>query len=356
MASIFKHGRRWRAQVRIKNKPTISDIFDTKNDAKVWARQVEADLHKSSSNDPSMTFGRILDTYIANSRPGGDTKQTVLRQLRDYWADWRISEIHSGSVTDYVNLRQRGGAKPCTILQHVIYLQTVLRHGGVLAGCDGAILARERVASAVKTLRHLGKIAEADERTRRPTQDELEQLADFFVSRPRSNVPMADIMLWAICTCCRLGEITGAKGARLEDLDPEARTIWVRGRKHPRLPEGRDDCVPLLVGPVTWRGNTVDPLEIALRQRALFRTDGPIFRYSTAAVESAWIKACKQLGIEDLRFHDLRHEGISRLFEADYDIPQVAAVSGHRSWKHLRRYTHLRPGAIHGKSLAPIFE
>jgi integrase len=43
-----------------------------------------------------------------------------------------------------------------------------------------------------------------------------------------------------------------------------------------------------------------------------------------------------------LHFHDLRHEGISRLFESDWNFPQVASVSGHKDWKMLERYTHLR--------------
>jgi integrase len=47
------------------------------------------------------------------------------------------------------------------------------------------------------------------------------------------------------------------------------------------------------------------------------------------------------LGIENLRFHDLRHDGISRLFELGKTIPQAACVSGHRSWVSLRRYTHI---------------
>ena len=47
------------------------------------------------------------------------------------------------------------------------------------------------------------------------------------------------------------------------------------------------------------------------------------------------------LGIEDLRFHDLRHEGTSRLFELGHDIPRVAQHTGHRSWQNLQRYTHL---------------
>lgn len=46
--------------------------------------------------------------------------------------------------------------------------------------------------------------------------------------------------------------------------------------------------------------------------------------------------------IEDLRFHDLRHEGVSHLFEIGYNVPYAAAVSGHRSGTSPKRYTHLR--------------
>ena len=67
-----------------------------------------------------------------------------------------------------------------------------------------------------------------------------------------------------------------------------------------------------------------------------------IFPYSTDAISAGFTRACQQLEINDLRFHDLRHEGVSRLFELGKTIPQVAAVSGHRSWSSLQRYTHLR--------------
>lgn len=67
-----------------------------------------------------------------------------------------------------------------------------------------------------------------------------------------------------------------------------------------------------------------------------------IFPCSTDAINAAFTRGCKILGIADLRFHDLRHEGISRLFEMGRTIPQVAAVSGHRSWTSLKRYTHIR--------------
>jgi site-specific recombinase XerD len=58
------------------------------------------------------------------------------------------------------------------------------------------------------------------------------------------------------------------------------------------------------------------------------------------------------LKIEDLHFHDLRHEGTSRLFEAGFSIQQVALVTGHKDWKMLRRYTHLKPETLHA---APNF-
>ncbi|MEQ8167147.1 MAG: tyrosine-type recombinase/integrase, partial [Alphaproteobacteria bacterium] len=67
-----------------------------------------------------------------------------------------------------------------------------------------------------------------------------------------------------------------------------------------------------------------------------------IFPYTTDAIGASFTRACKLLGIDDLRFHDLRHDGVSRLFELGLNIPKVASNSGHRSWTSLKRYTHLR--------------
>jgi integrase len=67
-----------------------------------------------------------------------------------------------------------------------------------------------------------------------------------------------------------------------------------------------------------------------------------IFPYSEEAIGANFTRACKLLEIEDLHFHDLRHEGVSRLFELGWTIPRAATVSGHRSWQSLQRYSHLR--------------
>jgi integrase len=75
---------------------------------------------------------------------------------------------------------------------------------------------------------------------------------------------------------------------------------------------------------------------------AMPKREDRIFPYSTDAISAAFTRACKILEIDDLHFHDLRHEGISRLFELGQTISQVATISGHRSWQSLKRYSHLR--------------
>jgi integrase len=61
---------------------------------------------------------------------------------------------------------------------------------------------------------------------------------------------------------------------------------------------------------------------------------------------SAWQRLIKRTGIIDLRFHDLRHEAISRFFEMGLSVPEVALISGHRDYRMLQRYTHLKPEEV----------
>lgn len=346
MASIYKVATGWRAQVRLKNKPTTSKLFPTKREAQIWAREQEELLHKNNSSNHLITFDEILETYKTHAPPGGKTKQNIIARLEKYWKGWRIIEMHSGTISDYAAKRRDSGAGPNTVLQDLIYLNVVLGHGGVLAGCREAQVARMELSSAIKSLRHTGIIADSSERDRRPTEEELEKLARWFCTRPRTTLPMMDIVLFAVCTTMRLGEIVGPGGITWSDYDPHNRTIWVRARKDPRRPDGRDDLVPLVKGPVTFAGNTVDPCEIIARQASAYIKSGRVFPFAEQRVSLAFASACGALQICDLHFHDLRHDGISRLFEAGYDIPQVSAISGHRSWKNLKRYTHLRPGSV----------
>jgi integrase len=105
--------------------------------------------------------------------------------------------------------------------------------------------------------------------------------------------------------------------------------VLVRDMKHPGEKIGNDQWVDL------------PPEALAVVERQP-QSGERIFPASTDAVSAAFTRACQFLGIDDLHFHDLRHDGVSRLFELGWSIPQVACVSGHRSWQSLKRYTHIR--------------
>ncbi|KML70009.1 site-specific integrase [Pectobacterium peruviense] len=77
---------------------------------------------------------------------------------------------------------------------------------------------------------------------------------------------------------------------------------------------------------------------------------GSVFSYTSSGFKSAWRIALQSMSIENLHFHDLRHEAISRLFELDtLNVMEIAAISGHKSMNMLKRYTHLRATHLVGK-------
>ncbi|WP_340530197.1 site-specific integrase [Cupriavidus necator] len=69
---------------------------------------------------------------------------------------------------------------------------------------------------------------------------------------------------------------------------------------------------------------------------------GPVFPIRTPALRAIWELASERAGIQGLRFHDLRHEGTSRLFELGLDRIEAAAITGHKTLQMLADYTHLR--------------
>ena len=67
-----------------------------------------------------------------------------------------------------------------------------------------------------------------------------------------------------------------------------------------------------------------------------------VFNYKPRGLSGEFLKLCRRKGIENLHFHDLRHEATSRLFEKGLNPVEVATITGHEETKMLMRYTHLR--------------
>lgn len=98
----------------------------------------------------------------------------------------------------------------------------------------------------------------------------------------------------------------------LKDVDAAKRMVIIRDRKDPRDKDGNDQKIPL------FDANDYDVREIIQEQRPFSKKSERIFPYNGRSVGTAFRRACRELNIEDLHFHDLRHEGASRLFEADF--------------------------------------
>ena len=189
------------------------------------------------------------------------------------------------------------------------------------------------IEDAFTFCRSQGLIGRPQQRSRRPTIAELDLLSGYFKGKTNRTVPMYDIMWFAIYSARRQEEITKLLWT---DNNPDDRTGMVRDLKHPRKKQGNNKQFKY----------TDEAWEIVERQP---KTDDRIFPYDSKTISAYFTQACKILEIKDLRFHDLRREATSRLFEKGYSIIEVQQFTLHESWDDLKIYTKLRPGEVRTK-------
>ncbi|MEK8626344.1 site-specific integrase [Escherichia coli] len=157
-------------------------------------------------------------------------------------------------------------------------------------------------------------------RDRRLTSSEERRLSRYFREK---NLMLYVIFHLALETAMRQGEILAL---RWEHIDLR------HGVAHlPETKNGHSRDVPLS----RRARNFLQMMPVNLH--------GNVFDYTVSGFKNAWRIATQRLRIEDLHFHDLRHEAISRFFElGSLNVMEIAAISGHRSMNMLKRYTHLR--------------
>ncbi|MDX0262465.1 tyrosine-type recombinase/integrase [Sinorhizobium meliloti] len=336
------------AKIILKSKGEIvhreTKTFERKPAAAAWIAKREDELSRPGeierAKTTTHTLADAIDKYTgASLKKIGKTKTQVLRSLKSYTiADMACEKIRSQDIVELATELSKG-RQPQTVANYISHLAAIFT---VAKPAWGYALDPQQMKDAQIVLARLGLIKKSTQRDRRPTLDELDTLmrrfADRQTRRPHS-APMCKLIAFAIFSTRRQEEIT-----RIEwrDLDENHSRVLVRDMKNPGDKEGND----------VW----CDLPEQAMRIiRTMPRPKHPkpgdmIFPYTAEAISAAFTRACLALGIntEDmddddrLRFHDLRHEGVSRLFELGWNIPHVAAVSGHRSWSSLKRYTHIR--------------
>jgi integrase len=343
MASIYEsRNGRWTAQVNAAGTRS-SKTFNSKTEAVRWARQTEAAVDRGKTPARhDLKFGDIMDAYLdhISGLSPSKSKLSALGIIREHLARKPLRDMTRAAVfREFVKERGKGGTGPATIGMDLTYIGTVLKQGGALLDIDTSA-ERGSLASVRALLNASGAVSRPAERSRRPTDAELLKLKAFWGKRRRGTDIWA-VTAFAITTAMRLAEICRITWA---DLDEEKRTVVIRDRKHPRSKKGNDEEVPLLRGHVTIGGEALDPMEI-IRQTP--RNGEAIFGYDPKTISTMFTRAVASCEIDDLHLHDLRHDGVSRLFAAGYSIEQVSLVSGHKDWNMLRRYTQLRAEDLH---------
>lgn len=341
--------RKWRATVRKKEGGVLvlnrSKTFSTKKLAETWATKLEAQVTdaaglqrvKAESSVAGISLAEVIikhRDYFNALKPFGETKWYNLKVLSEAdFAQLPLNKLTSKDILAwFTDRRVRLDQSPGTISQYFGYLRQVFTLARPTFGISLDVSLLDDIRP---TLKAAGIVGQGKERDRRLEPGEYRKLLTWFrrYDRTRSkSVKIAPLFRFSVRMPLRLGE-----SCRINwpETDHKKRTTMIRDRKDPKEKKGNDQIVPILGK--AWR----------IIEEARVPGESRIFPFRAATISTLFAQGVRECGIEDLHFHDLRHEGISRLFEAGYSVPEVALVSGHKTWNMLRRYTQLKAETLH---------
>jgi integrase len=315
MATIRRHREKWQVQIRRAGLRPISKSFKFRKDALEWARHTErqADRHELPT-DPKVlqrvTLGELVeryrDTVSVNKKAYVNERISLNAFLSHQICSKRLSEVRTEDFAAFRDQRLRT-IKPVSLKRQLDPIHHLFE------------VARDEWGLPIRTnpLDQLKLKAPSQKRERRLRPGELERLLD--AAKGCRNKLIAPVIRFAVATGMRRGEMLAM---RWTDLNREQRSLLI-----PETKNGHSRTIPL----------TSAALDVLSQQ-----SEGKdrIFPMSANAFRLAWEKLKFRAGIEDLHFHDLRHEAISSFFEMGLTTPEVALISGHKDMRMLLRYAH----------------
>ncbi len=334
MASITRNASgNWKAIVRRKGWPPIIKTFRAKRDAKDWARTTEDEIIRGiyirRIDSERTTIDEALTRYLAEVSPGkspsshhSDTRKA--KTLREHLGTYSLAAVTPALVAEFRDQRLAAGLANNSVrleLALLSHLYTIaIREWGL--------------GLAMNPVANVRKPSPGNGRNRRLAPDEEQRL--FEELDRHSNPMLAWVARIALSTAMRQGEILSL---RRQQVDLLRRVVRLQRSKN-----GDSRTVPL-------SQTALAAFHQAMEHAANLDVSSPLLffgepgrdgRRRPYVMQKVWADAVRRAGIEDFRFHDLRHEAVSRLVEAGLTDQQVATISGHRSMQMLKRYTHLR--------------
>ena len=323
MASVRKHGDKWQARVQRKDQPSVAKSFSTKSDALKWARSVESQLDQGTLA-PKQTMPRLMlmvDRYVeevTRSKKGKSQEQYRANQFRKTkLADMAIDKITGVVVAQYRDERLKK-VSANTVRLELSFLSVVFEQ------CR-----KEWGVAVLNPVKQIRMPKPGKPRQRRLEAGEEEALLQ--ACRESGAHYLQTFVALAIETGMRFGELANVTW---ENVNLNTRTIYLADTKN-----GSPRTVPL---------STRAFNAIQTQPRSI---DGRLFSAKPGSIRSAFLIALTRAQatqpdsknfLRELRFHDLRHEAVTRLFEKGLNAIEVGMVSGHKTLSMLQRYTHLR--------------
>lgn len=342
MATIVKTpSGTWKAVIRKTGWPTASKTFRTKRDAEDWARRTEDEMVRGvyiqRAPAERMTVEAALTRYLREVTPTKREStrisehkkaQPLLRHLGKY----SLAALSADVVAQYRDMRLAGdpdeNGKLIPRSNNTVRLELAL-----LSHLFTVAIKEWGLGLPFNPVSQIRRPAPGAGRNRRLTPSESKRL--LAAVDAYSNPMFSWIVRIALETGMRLSEISSL---RLNQVDLQKRVVRLDVTKNssPRT-------VPLTrAATTTFQAAIETPLRPPETDLVFFGEPGRDGVRRPYVFDKAWNDAKKVAGLTDFRFHDLRHEAVSRLVESGLSDQEVAAISGHKSMQMLKRYTHLR--------------
>jgi integrase len=318
MATLDKRGARsWRARVRVPGFGIKSRTFDTKAEAQVWADRIEGRLRAGIDTVPNIsiepTLGEALDRYekeITPHKKGHEQERRRIAAWRKHpMATTKLSRLTVQHFVQFRDERIKTGRAGNTVRLDLALISNLYNIARIEWGMP-------YLANPIANLRQ-PKMGRG--RDRRLSAAEAERFRQAIQGGYNKLIPA--LVEFAVETAARQGELL-----RLEwgDIDQDRRMMILRDTKN-----GEDRRVPLSQGAMAVLGQ-------------FDRQSGErVFPTTRDAIAAAWKRILARAKIADYRFHDLRHEATTRLFERGLEVMEVQRITGHKTLSMLMRYTQM---------------
>jgi len=304
MASIKKHGTGWRAFIDRKGVRKTK-VWPTKAAAEDWARLVEYDIIHGATPGERKTLAEAFTKYadeVSEKKRGGREEKIRLKRFSAYTiAKKIIGEITPSDVAKWreKRLEEVSGASVRREMQLIAGVFSVARKEWGWIKASPMIDVRRPKASP--------------RRNRIASKDEMKALALSGGSDPSKATRRAWLAFEFACeTAMRAGEL---RGLTAETVDVQRRVAHL-----PETKNGEARDVPL-----------------SSRAIEIWESLPNGFDLTAAQLDALWRKLRERAGLENLRFHDSRHAGVTRLAKV-FDVLDLARVVGHRDVKMLMVY------------------